>query len=152
MRVPRWLLISALVVGSLPFVVFLAIGIAKDRDFVSFARSLVRTRALDPNPVPLERAPFADAVFTGKLAHTEIEEASGLAPSRRREDVLWTLNDSGNAPALFALDPRGRDLGRVPLAVPNVDFEDLVNRLNRFHREERQAIEKWSENCRATGA
>ena len=31
-----------------------------------------------------------------------------------------------------------------------VDFEDLVNRLNRFHKEERQAVEKWSENCKAT--
>ena len=31
----------------------------------------------------------------------------------------------------------------------DVDFEDLVNRLNRFHKEERQAIEKWSENCKA---
>jgi NAD(P)H-flavin reductase len=30
-----------------------------------------------------------------------------------------------------------------------VDFEDLVNRLNRFHKEELQAIEKWSESCKA---
>ena len=30
-----------------------------------------------------------------------------------------------------------------------VDFDDLVNRLNRFHKEERQAVEKWSENCKA---
>jgi len=31
-----------------------------------------------------------------------------------------------------------------------VDFDDLINRLNRFHREERQAVEKWSENCKAS--
>jgi hypothetical protein len=30
-----------------------------------------------------------------------------------------------------------------------VDFADLVNRLNRFHKEERQAVEKWSESCKA---
>ena len=30
-----------------------------------------------------------------------------------------------------------------------VDFEDLVNRLNRFHKEELQAVEKWSESCKA---
>jgi len=30
-----------------------------------------------------------------------------------------------------------------------VDFDDLVNRLNRFHREERQAVVKWSESCKA---
>jgi len=31
----------------------------------------------------------------------------------------------------------------------DVDFDDLVNRLNRFRKEERQAIEKWSESCKA---
>ena len=31
-----------------------------------------------------------------------------------------------------------------------VDFADLVNRLNRFHKEERQAVEKWSESCKAS--
>ena len=31
-----------------------------------------------------------------------------------------------------------------------VDFNDLVNRLNRFNKEERQAVEKWSENCKAS--
>ena len=30
-----------------------------------------------------------------------------------------------------------------------VDFEDLVNRLNRFHKEELQAVEKWAESCKA---
>jgi NAD(P)H-flavin reductase len=29
-----------------------------------------------------------------------------------------------------------------------VDFEDLMNRLRRFSREEKLAVEKWSENCR----
>ena len=31
-----------------------------------------------------------------------------------------------------------------------VDFEDLVNRLHRFRKEELQAVEKWSENCKAS--
>ena len=30
-----------------------------------------------------------------------------------------------------------------------VDFDDLVNRLNRFSKEERQAVDKWSESCKA---
>jgi len=30
-----------------------------------------------------------------------------------------------------------------------VDFDDLINRLHRFDKEERQAVEKWTENCRA---
>ena len=31
-----------------------------------------------------------------------------------------------------------------------VDFDDLINRLNRFDKEERQAVDKWSENCKAS--
>lgn len=30
-----------------------------------------------------------------------------------------------------------------------VDFDDLMNRLRRFSEEERQAVERWSETCRA---
>ena len=30
-----------------------------------------------------------------------------------------------------------------------VDFDDLINRLQRFRGEERTAVERWSENCRA---
>ena len=30
-----------------------------------------------------------------------------------------------------------------------VDFDDLVNRLNRFSKEERHAVDKWSESCKA---
>jgi NAD(P)H-flavin reductase len=30
-----------------------------------------------------------------------------------------------------------------------VDFEDLINRLHRFNEEETQAVEKWTESCRA---
>ncbi|MGD8346576.1 MAG: sulfide/dihydroorotate dehydrogenase-like FAD/NAD-binding protein [Lysobacterales bacterium] len=34
----------------------------------------------------------------------------------------------------------------------DVDFEDLVNRLNRFQKDERLAVKKWSESCKAPGA
>lgn len=30
-----------------------------------------------------------------------------------------------------------------------VDFEDLINRLHRFEKEEKQAVEKWTESCKA---
>jgi len=33
----------------------------------------------------------------------------------------------------------------------DVDFEDLVNRLHRFHQDERLAMKKWSESCKAPG-
>ena len=30
-----------------------------------------------------------------------------------------------------------------------VDFDDLINRLNRFQKQEQQAVEKWSKSCKA---
>ena len=38
-----------------------------------------------------------------KLANQKINESSGLAPSRRRKNVFWTHNDSGEAMASFTL-------------------------------------------------
>lgn len=56
-----------------------------------------------------------------------IEESSGLAASRRQPGVLWTHNDSGDGPHLYASDRDGRALGTF--AVPNAsntDWEDLA--------------------------
>ncbi|OEU62165.1 MAG: hypothetical protein BA870_03860 [Desulfuromonadales bacterium C00003094] len=67
------------------------------------------------------------AVESGRLQSTELVEASGLATSRRRSDLLWAVNDSGNRSALYALAVDGRELGQVILAgVDNDDWEDLV--------------------------
>jgi hypothetical protein len=30
-----------------------------------------------------------------------------------------------------------------------VDFDDLINRLHRFAQQEKLAVEKWTEDCRA---
>src|SRR5690606_1795107 len=43
----------------------------------------------------------------------ELEEASGLAASRRHAGVLWMHNDSGGEPEVFAVDSTGAVLGRV---------------------------------------
>lgn len=54
-------------------------------------------------------------------------ESSGVAVSRAHPGVLWTHNDSGDGPYLYATDTSGRDLGsvRVPGA-DAVDWEDLA--------------------------
>jgi len=75
----------------------------------------------------LQRAPYKPAVFLGNLANADIIEASGMAASRLRADVLWLLNDGGNDPYLYAAGRNGSDLGRVRiLNAPNVDWEDLA--------------------------
>lgn len=74
----------------------------------------------------LQRGPFGDAVRTGTLESVEIDEASGLAASRRRSDMLWIHNDSGGRPRLHAVGLDGRDRGAVDVhGASNLDWEDL---------------------------
>ncbi len=76
----------------------------------------------------LVRADYEDPVFVGNLGSGEVREASGLAPSLRRDDVLWVINDNGAEPRLYPLRLDGHDLGSFKLPEGtdwNEDWEDL---------------------------
>jgi hypothetical protein len=66
------------------------------------------------------------AVKTGTMQDPDLTESSGVIRSRTMPRVLYTINDSGNDPVLFAIDSSGRPLGRwrVP-AVRNRDWEAI---------------------------
>jgi hypothetical protein len=51
-----------------------------------------------------------------RLQDPRIQESSGLAGSRRHPEVLWTHNDSGDRPRLYAVGPDGRALATLTLA------------------------------------
>ena len=51
-----------------------------------------------------------------RLEDQRIFESSGLALSRRHQAVLWTHNDSGGEPALYAVGSDGRTLATLTLA------------------------------------
>ncbi|CAN5881053.1 hypothetical protein BH23GEM9_BH23GEM9_26140 [soil metagenome] len=56
----------------------------------------------------------------------EVRETSGLAHSRLDRDALWTHNDRGHSPHLYAIDRQGRLVQRVEVTgASNVDWEDL---------------------------
>ena len=74
-------------------------------------------------PIVYERAEIVAI-----LERTTINESSGIAASRRHADLLWTHNDSGDSPRLFALDRRGRHVGTYPLrGALHVDWEDMAS-------------------------
>lgn len=75
-----------------------------------------------------ESSPFQDARVVGRVESGEIRESSGITASKCQENVLWTHNDSGDGPFIFAMDSAGRDLGkwRVDNA-ENVDWEDIAS-------------------------
>ena len=65
--------------------------------------------------------------ITGILASPRLSETSGIAVSRRLNGTLWTHNDSGDDPVLYATDLRGADRGMVHVrGATAVDWEDLA--------------------------
>jgi len=56
-----------------------------------------------------------------------LQESSGVAWSRSQPGVLFSHNDGGHEPTIYALDLQGSPLGEIPLAgVRNRDWEDIA--------------------------
>jgi hypothetical protein len=56
-----------------------------------------------------------------------LREASGLAVSRTQPGVLWSHNDSGDKPLLYAIDQKGTLLAKVAvLDAEAIDWEDIA--------------------------
>ena len=72
-------------------------------------------------------SPYGARQDCGQIEAPEIDEASGLAASRVNSGVLWTHNDSGGFPHVYAMDTHGRSLGKLILVgANNRDWEDLA--------------------------
>jgi hypothetical protein len=56
----------------------------------------------------------------------DVRETSGLTVGRRNPNVLWTHNDSGNQPEIFAITPDGTVRARVRIEGATLtDWEDI---------------------------
>ncbi len=57
----------------------------------------------------------------------ELPESSGLAVSRTQPGVLWSHNDSGDRPTLYAIDSSGKLLATLPVSnAAAQDWEDIA--------------------------
>lgn len=66
--------------------------------------------------------------IAGEFDNGDISEASGIAASRRSNEILWVHNDSGAKARLYAVDTNGRSRGRIKLEkADNDDWEDLAS-------------------------
>ena len=64
---------------------------------------------------------------TGEFKNPRLTESSGVAVSRAHPGVLWTHNDSGDGPYLYATDLRGRDRGFLLVrGAEAFDWEDMA--------------------------
>lgn len=67
-------------------------------------------------------------IVAGQLESDGLVEASGLARSQRSPELLWSMNDGGSKPRLYAFDGSGFHRGRITLEdVKNDDWEDLAS-------------------------
>ncbi|MEO8701040.1 MAG: hypothetical protein ABI867_13410 [Kofleriaceae bacterium] len=82
---------------------------------------------------PADAAPIACSCTYGQphtagaVADNAAKELSGLAASRTTTNVLWTHNDSGDGPRLFAVGNDGANLGEATLTgATATDWEDIA--------------------------
>ncbi|MCK6506593.1 hypothetical protein L6R53_25005 [Myxococcota bacterium] len=79
--------------------------------------------ATGPAPCPGWGAPVA----AGVVGEPALDEASGLAWGRTDRDLLWTHDDKGGDPVLFALGADGRSRGTWAVTgATATDWEDLA--------------------------
>lgn len=77
---------------------------------------------------PVSTGIFGEGVTLGVLAPT-LSEASGLVASLRHPGYLWTMNDSGNKPAVYLINRRGEVVMTCMLTgATNRDWEGLALR------------------------
>ncbi len=76
---------------------------------------------------PWKITPPTQIVRLGTFEDSTLSEASAAAASRAQPGVIWTLNDSGNAPWVYAVDSTGRSLGTFRVeGARNFDWETLT--------------------------
>ena len=76
---------------------------------------------------PASAAGYAPASLAFKFADARINESSGVALSTVTPGVVFTHNDSGDAPRFFAVGPTGETLATYTVAGAGaVDWEDMA--------------------------
>jgi hypothetical protein len=128
-RALRWLVGLGLALALAPLALFVGFGLWRGLDvgagLASFFREPEGT-TIDAAKVPFVRPRSVE--WLGNLMELDLSEASGIAASNRRDDVLWAHNDSGNPHELFAFDAHGLGLGRVRIDDSQLgDWEDMAS-------------------------
>lgn len=72
-------------------------------------------------------AGHAEWRILANLKNKEVTESSGIATSLHNPGILWTHNDSGDGPYLYAFDLKGENRGVFRLdGVNAIDWEDMA--------------------------
>jgi hypothetical protein len=70
---------------------------------------------------------YSTPVMIGRIETDEIKESSGLTASEC-QDILWTHNDAGNGPFIYAMSLEGKHLGTWQVeGARNTDWESITS-------------------------
>ena len=76
---------------------------------------------------PAQNTGVAGVLRTGTIQNGDISESSGLVASRQYPGVLWTHNDGGNQPVLYAITQAGKSLGSYTIIGSAInDWESIA--------------------------
>lgn len=79
-------------------------------------------------PLHAEESGFATARLEALITDPDLDEISGIAPSRKRDDVFWVHNDSPRPARLEAIDIHGRHLASLRIeGITSYDWEDIAS-------------------------
>ena len=124
----KWAAVAVLAAAASPILFMAGYGVWHGRDVINGLRMLF----VEPtgNTIDASLIEYYEPVAVrsvGVLANPELHENSGLASSVKTANLLWAINDSGNASELFAIDATGEHLGKWRLDIPQpADFESLA--------------------------
>ncbi len=106
---------------------FVGYGWSQGFDVVSGVKHLFEDDLGPATEQPaLQNVPWQRVSWLGDIENKALNESSGLAASTLHADVLWSINDSGSEPVLYAMGTDGRDLGAWPVATDQaVDWESM---------------------------
>lgn len=95
---------------------FVAYGLSHGFDVASGVQHLYGDDVAPTTTQPrLDNVPWQRVSWLGDIQNKDLNESSGLAASNIHPNVLWSMNDSGSEPMLFAVGLDGSDLGAWPV-------------------------------------
>ncbi|MCA0233781.1 MAG: PE-PGRS family protein [Bacteroidetes bacterium] len=84
-----------------------------------------------PTPTPSEPTELSENFSGTPTAHAvspadELDEASGLADSKKQAGFLWTHEDAGSPDRIYLLDRQGKIVANYTTPFINYDWEDMA--------------------------
>ena len=123
----KWVLYAAAALILAMLLLIGGYGFARGYDVVAGFATLLKW---PPAPVlrntVLTDVPEQRVTWLGDIEDRALAESSGLAVSNRHPDILWSINDSGDGPNLYAMHTDGASAGSWPVAIERAnDWEAM---------------------------